>query len=306
MRILLLGGTGFIGRHLISHLLGEGHELLILSRSPRPKLEQERAAVVLGNPMAPGDWQDRVAECHAVINLVGRNIMARWTRSVKQEILESRIKSTQLAAEAMQRSSAPEPVLINASAAGYYPFSETLGTVVYDEAGPAGDHFLARVCAAWEDAAMQAASFGARVVTARFAPVLAAEEGMLQQVLPVFAKGLGGRIGSGRQPFPWVHIRDLVRALDLALTDTTIHGPMNVCSPTLVTNAQFTEAVARAVKRPAVLPVPEFALRLRFGELASMLSKGQAVTPAVLKKRDFPFMYTDIYRTLEEIAGRQA
>jgi uncharacterized protein (TIGR01777 family) len=300
VRIFLLGGTGFIGRHLISHLTRKGHQLIILSRAPRPDLEQDKVTVLVGDPLQAGTWQERAAECQAIINLVGRNIMARWTRTVKNEILESRVQPTNLVVQAIKMSPGDKPVLINANAVGYYPFTETR---VFDETGPPGDHFLARVCVAWQEAAQQASSLGSRVVVARFAPVLAPGEGMLQLLLPLFKKGLGGRVGSGNQAFPWIHIQDVVQALDLALTDHTLEGSLNVCAPQVITNARFTQALARAVNRPAVLPVPEFALRLRFGELADMLSKGQAVVPAVLQKREFPFIYSDIDQAVQEMAG---
>ncbi|MFO7877499.1 MAG: TIGR01777 family oxidoreductase [Desulfovermiculus sp.] len=302
MRIFLLGGTGFIGRHLISHLTRKGHELTILSRAPRPNLEQDKVTVLVGDPLQAGPWQERAAECQAIINLVGRNIMARWTRAVKKEILESRVQPTNLVVQAIKKSSGNKPVLINANAVGYYPFSDTQ---VFDETGPPGEHFLARVCVAWQEAAQQAAPLGSRVVVARFAPVLAPGEGMLKLLLPMFKKGLGGRVGNGNQAFPWIHIQDVVQALDLALTDHTLHGPLNVCAPQIITNTQFTQALAGAVNRPAVLPVPEFALRLRFGELANMLSKGQAVVPAVLQKREFPFIYSDIDQAVQEMVSHK-
>lgn len=302
MRIFLLGGTGFIGRHLISRLTRKGHELTILSRASRPDLEQDQVSVLVGDPLQAGPWQERAAECEAIINLVGRNIMTRWTRTVKKEILESRVQPTNLVTQAIEKSSGDKPVLINANAVGYYPFSETQ---VFDEAGPPGDHFLARVCKAWQEAAQQASSFGSRVVVARFAPVLAPGEGMLQTLLPLFKKGLGGRVGSGNQPFPWVHIQDVIQALDLALTDSTLHGPVNVCAPQVITNAQFTQALSKALNRPAVVPVPEFALRLRFGELADMLTKGQAVMPAVLQKKEFPFIHSDIDQAVQEVVNHE-
>jgi hypothetical protein len=229
---------------------------------------------------------------------VGRNIMDRWTSTVKKEILESRIQATNLVVQGIAQAK-DKPVLVNANATGYYPYSET---EVFDEHSPAGDHFLAQVCLAWQKAAMKAEAYGARVVVTRFAPVLAAEGGMLEQIIPLFKKGLGGRIGRGQQPFPWIHIQDLVRALHLALTDTALHGPVNICAPQVITNAQFTQALAQILKRPAVLPVPELALRLRFGELATTLSKGQAVRPSVLQNQGFPFRYTDIDQALKDIA----
>jgi hypothetical protein len=161
----LLGGTGFIGRHLISHLTRKGHQLIILSRAPRPDLEQDKVTVLVGDPLQAGTWQERAAECQAIINLVGRNIMARWTRTVKNEILESRVQPTNLVVQAIKMSPGDKPVLINANAVGYYPFTDTR---VFDETGPPGDHFLARVCVAWQEAAQQASSLGSRVVVARF------------------------------------------------------------------------------------------------------------------------------------------
>jgi hypothetical protein len=297
MRILLLGGTGFIGRHLITHFRKQGHQVRILSRSARPDLEGSNTSVLVGNPLQSGAWQEEAAECQAVINLVGRGIMDRWTRIVKKEILESRIQATQLVVQAIEQAK-DKPVLVNANATGYYPFSES---EVFDEQSSPGDHFLAQVCLAWQKEAMRAQTHGSRVVVTRFAPVLAAGGGMLEQIIPIFKKGLGGRIGSGQQPFPWIHIQDLVRAVNLAVTDATIHGPVNVCAPEVITNARFTQALAHALKRPAILPVPEFALRLRFGDLAETLTKGQAVCPTVLQDQGFPFEHTDIDQTLKDI-----
>ncbi|MFP4427707.1 MAG: TIGR01777 family oxidoreductase [Desulfovermiculus sp.] len=300
MHIFLLGATGFIGRHLISHLTKKGHALSLLSRSPRPDLEQDKVTVVLGDPLQAGAWQERAAESEAVINLVGRNIMARWTRTVKKEIQDSRVQPTNLVVQAIEKVSGDKPALINANAVGYYPFSDTQ---VFDETGPPGDHFLARVCRAWQEAAQQASASGSRVVVTRFAPVLASGEGILKALLPLFQKGLGGRVGSGNQAFPWVHIQDVVQVLELALTDQTLQGPLNVCAPQVITNAQFTQALSQALNRPAVVPVPEFALRLRFGELADMLTKGQAVMPAVLQKKEFPFIYSDINQAVQDIVS---
>ncbi len=301
MRIFILGGTGFIGGHLISYLLQKGHEPVVLSRS-KSKAEQMPAGAraVQGDPLQPESWQAELSGMDAVLNLTGRNITARWTAQVKKEIYDTRIESTRAVVQALKKESEDKPVLINASAVGYYPDQDQK---LHDESSGPGDNFLAQVCVDWEKEARQAESHGVRVVLTRFAPVLGPEGGLLQSVLPIFRKGLGGRLGSGKQGFAWVHIQDLVRAVEFCLTDSSIQGPVNVCAPEQIDNLAFTKTLARVLGKSAPAPVPGFMLKLTYGELGNMLLHGPWVEPRVLLKRGFEFKFPELEAALRDILG---
>ncbi|MFP4392238.1 MAG: TIGR01777 family oxidoreductase [Desulfohalobiaceae bacterium] len=301
MRIFILGGTGFIGGHLISHLLQKGHEPVVLSRSPKKAGQLPAGArAVQGDPLRFETWKTELANMDALVNLTGRNIMARWNRQVKKEIRESRIESTRAVVQALAEVSEEKPALINASAVGYYPDQDQK---VHDESSGPGDNFLAQVCVDWENQALEAEKHGARVVLTRFAPVLGPEGGLLQSVLPIFRKGLGGRLGSGKQPFAWVHIQDLVRALELCATSQEIQGPVNVCAPQHIDNKAFTKTLAHVLGKSAPAPVPGFMLKLTYGELGGMLLNGPYVEPRVLLQQGFQFRFPELEAALRDILG---
>lgn len=301
MRIFLLGCTGFIGKNLINYLLRQGHEPIILSRS-RDKAQKlpEGSRSVLGDPLHPESWKAELADMDAVVNLTGRNIMARWSREIKKEIYDSRIESTRAVVQALAEVSGQKPALINATAVGYYPDQDQK---VHDESSGPGDNFLARVCQDWESQALQAESHGSRVVLTRFAPVLGQNGGLLQSVLPIFRKGLGGRLGSGKQGFAWVHIQDLVRAVEFCLADSSIQGPVNVSAPQQIDNRAFTKTLARVLGKPAPAPVPGFMLKLTYGELGSMLLNGPWVEPRILLEQGFEFKFPELETALRDILG---
>ncbi len=299
MRIFLMGATGFIGRQLTAYLLESGHEPLVLSRS-REKVASlpQGARTVLGDPVQPSTWKDELADAAAVVNLTGRNIMARWSRQVKQEIYDSRIESTQAVVQALAEVSGEKPALVNASAVGYYPDQDQQ---VHDENSGPGNNFLARVCVDWENTAREAETYGARVVRTRIAPVLGADSPMLKKVLPIFRKGLGGRLGSGRQGFPWIHVQDLVRALEFCISNQDIQGAVNCCAPQIIDNLTFTKTLGTLLGRPAIAPVPGFMIKLAYGELSEMLVHGPKVKPRVLQEHGFEFSFPDIESALRDI-----
>jgi uncharacterized protein (TIGR01777 family) len=300
LTIAVTGASGFVGQALCAFLTSGGHRVRRMVRI-RP-----------GRVMRPGDvrWDPETGEIDvaalagtdAAIHLAGENIGAgRWTAERKRRIRESRVKGTTLLATTLAGLTPLPRVLISASAFGIYG---TKPTGAVDETAPTGDDFLAEVADAWEKSTAPAADAGIRVGLSRFANILDPRGGALAKMLPIYKAGLGGRLGSGEQPFPWVALDDVVGAIHQGLFDRTLVGPFNVVAPESVTNAKFNEALARTLGRPAVAPVPAFALKVAFGELAAALLGGPRVLPARLEQAGFAFGHPTLGHALEEMLGR--
>jgi uncharacterized protein (TIGR01777 family) len=227
-----------------------------------------------------------------VINLAGQNIFSRWNESYKKLIFESRIRSTENVVSALKEGA----LLINVSAIGYYGDK---GDTFVTEDSSSGEDFLAKVCIEWEKAALKAKERGGRVIITRFGIVLG-KGGMLSKILPIFKWGLGGTLGNGRQWFSWIHIKDLVSAI-LFLIKNEKEGIYNLVSPKPVTNKEFTKALGRLLKRPTLLPVPVFALRLLFGELADAITYSVKAYPKNLLEAGFKFEFEEIEKALRDI-----
>lgn len=299
MKIFITGGTGFIGSHLSRLLVENGHEVTLLAR-PSEQVREKHANVwlVVGDSTKPGPWQEDLAKHDAVINMAGASIFARWTRKTKQMIMDSRVLTTRHVVEAMQGSSGPAKTLFSTSAVGFYGFH---GDERLDENSPPGVDFLAGVCRSWEAEALGAKRSGVRVVIGRFGIVVGPGGGAMGQMIPMFRLGLGGRLGSGKQWFSWVHMKDLTRALILLIENPEAAGPANICSPNPITNADLARALGRALNRPAWLPVPRFALKLVLGEFGSMVLEGQRVLPGKLQELGFEFVFPNIDQALADI-----
>lgn len=298
MNFFILGGTGFIGVPLIRFFLKNKHKVTALARSEsRAELLPPGTMVLIGDPLSPGKWQDEAGKSNVIINLVGRNIATRWTKEAKREILETRVLSTRMVAEAISRERAHEITLINADAVGHY--GDT-GDAIITEESPLGKGFLAEVTNAWENETKLAKEKGAKVVVTRFGVVLGKGGGIIGQMLPVFRLGVGGRLGNGKQWFSWIHIHDLCRAM-LFILEKGIIGPVNFCSPNPVTNKELTKTMARILKRPAALPVPSFILKTVIGGAAEIALEGQRVVPRVLERAGFPFDFPTIEEALKDI-----
>lgn len=294
MKILAFGATGFVGEHLVPHLRERGHEVTVAARSGKARVPAG-VKVVKADPTIPGPWQEMVAGHDAVVNLSGSPVATRWTQAAKDLILQSRVLSTRHIVDAL--SGATGKTLLCANAIGFYGDG---GDAVCTEDSPRGNGFLADVTDAWQTEALHAHRFGHRVVIPRISVVLG-RGGALSKMITPFSLGLGGRLGHGRQWFSWIHVQDLVRAMTFALETPAASGPFNACAPEPVTNADFTKALAAALKRPAVLPVPAFALGLAMGEAASMLLSGQRCIPAALNKLGFSFVFPRIEDALADI-----
>jgi uncharacterized protein (TIGR01777 family) len=271
MKITVLGASGFVGSALVAALKQRGNEVRTVSlRDPA------RAAEA-------ADGSD------VVVNLAGAPVIGRWTDERKAEIARSRVDLPHAFLSALERSSARPAAYVSASAVGYYGMSRT---ATFTEASPPGDDFLARVCVAWENEAARARALGMRVAVVRTGVVLGRNGGALGQLLPVFRLGLGGPVASGEQWNSWVHLDDHIGILLLAID--RYDGALNSTSPNPVTNREFTRALAAAVHRPAIFPAPEFALKLVFGEGASVLTEGQRVLPEATLAAGYTFGHPDI------------
>ncbi|NLW82039.1 MAG: TIGR01777 family protein [Desulfovibrionales bacterium] len=294
MKILAFGATGFVGKHLVPHLVDGGHQVTVAARSGKAGFPPA-VRVIKADPMTPGQWQDSVTDYDAVLNLAGTPISTRWTEAGKQSILESRMFSTRNIVDALEKS--PGKTFLCANAVGFYG---DCGDRLCAEDSHRGTGFLAEVAQAWQDEALRASESGHRVVIPRLAVVLG-DGGALGKMVPPFSFGLGGRLGSGKQWFPWVHVQDVVRIMRFLLESPQASGIYNACAPHPVTNAEFTSALGRALHRPAVLPVPAFVLRLALGEAADMLLGGQRCLPQKLQSLGFRFQYLDLDRALAQI-----
>lgn len=295
MRIVIAGGTGLIGRAFTRAFAADGHEVVILTRSAsRPASGETRYINWTPDGTAAGAWVNTLDGAGAVINLTGAGMAdRRWTPARKAELRASRILPTESLVAAVRAVARRPATFIQNSAVGYYGTDD--GTKDVGESAPAGRDFLGQLCVAWEAAALPAVDLGCRLVTLRTGVVLAADGGIIARLRLPFLLFAGGPIASGRQYLPWIHVADLVAMTQWALATPDVRGPLNATSPTPVTNARFVRALARALHRPCLLPIPAFALRLVFGEMAqAMLIEGQRVVPAYALARGFSFAYTDI------------
>jgi len=277
MKIALTGASGFIGRALTERLRKAGHVIQPVS---------------LRGALTP----DALAGCDAVVHLAGEPVAQRWTSDARERIRKSRVEGTHALVEAMR--ARPPQVLISASAVGYYG---SRGDELLTEASPPADDFLGQVAVAWEREAQAAESLGVRVARLRFGMVLGPGGGALARMLTPFRLGVGGRIGDGGQWMSWIHLDDLTALIAFLLKESTVRGAFNAVSPHPVTNSEFTDALARAVHRPAFLPVPVFALKLMFGDMASIILASQRAIPDAAIRAGFTFEYPDIFGSLAQI-----
>jgi uncharacterized protein (TIGR01777 family) len=297
MKIFITGASGFIGSHLTARLLEDGHEVAAVGRSAAasrgapPRYRYFRA-----DPTDPGDWQAAVSEADIIINLAGKSIFGRWTKRIKQEIYDSRVLTTRNVVEALADSN--DALLCSASGIGYYG---NRGEALLTESEPAGADFLAGLGADWEKEAMRAADKGTRVMVMRFGVILSRAGGALEKMIRQFRSFVGGPVGNGRQWVSWMHLQDLIAAVQFAIATPAIRGPVNFCAPEPVRNRELARALARRLGRPAVVPTPAFMLKAVLGEFGNVLLDSQRATPQQLLQSGFRFKYPQLEDALGEI-----
>jgi len=301
MKIVIAGGSGFLGRALSERLVSDGHQVLVLTRrggSGRP-WEGPRSTGTWTPNGAAGDWAPALEGADAVVNLAGASIGdARWTVARKAAILDSRIDATRSLVAAIRWLRHPPSVLVSASAQGYY--GDRAEEELTEDSVPSLD-FLAGVCVRWEAAAREA-SETCRVVTLRTGIVLAADGGALPRMVLPFKLFAGGPFGAGRQFMSWIHLDDWVGIARLALTDERVQGPINLGSPNPVRNREFAAALGRALHRPSLIPAPGFALRLALGEMAQpLLLASTRMVPAAALSSGYRFVHPEVGPALEAL-----
>jgi uncharacterized protein (TIGR01777 family) len=292
-RVLLSGGSGLIGRALLPALKAQGCGVIRLVRGTPSGDEQIHWDPT--QPVSPA----ALSGFDSVIHLAGESVVGRWTVEKKAAIRNSRVQGTRHLALALAQAKSPPRLLISASAIGYY--GDRADEILREESF-SGRGFLAEVCRDWEAASGPASQAGIRTVQMRIGVVLSSSGGALSKMLPPFRMGLGGNLGSGRQWMSWIHIQDLVAAVRQILGDEALQGPINLVAPEPVTNANFTRTLASVLARPALCPVPGFAARLLFGQMAEeVLLASQRVEPAKLLAGGFVFQYSDLRIALESL-----
>ncbi len=301
MKILVTGGTGFVGSALVQALGDRGDEVVVLCRSSSkghalfPAHRFPQVTIVPYSPLESGDWQGVVEGCDGVVNLAGEPIADRWTPSKCQAILDSRALGTRRLVEAIAQASHPPNVLVNASAVGYYG---TSNTATFREDSPPGTDFLARVCQDWEEAAREASAV-TRVVILRIGIVLA-KGGAIAKMLMPFQLFAGGPLGDGQQWFSWIHRQDLINLILQSLDTPSMTGVYNATAPEPVKMATLCNTLGEVLSRPSWLPVPGFALELLLGEAAQVVLEGQQVLPDRALATGFQFAYPQLKPALQQ------
>jgi uncharacterized protein (TIGR01777 family) len=292
MKVLITGGTGFVGSHLVEYLLGKGCNITILTRDK---------AKVAGGVEAISDIDEikPSKKIDVIVNLAGAPISKRWSEKYKQELIDSRVNTTKGIISLIKKLKHKPELLISASAIGYYGSQDD--TPLYENSPPLNE-FTHQLCKKWENEALKAEKIGVRVCITRLGVVLGKNDGALKQMIYPFKLGLGGKIGSGEQYFSWVHIDDVIAAFIFLVENKNQTGIYNVTAPNPVSNTEFTKALGRQLKRLTLFPMPTFVVKLLFGEKGeTLLLNGQRVVPNKLKKAGFRFKYPKINEALGNI-----
>jgi uncharacterized protein (TIGR01777 family) len=297
MKLTVTGASGLIGSRLVRALQARGDEVTVLSRNPGRAARDLGVTALPWEPLRSPAPAAALEGRDAVVHLAGENVAQRWSSKAQEAIRASRDTGTRNLIEGLRGADARPAVLVSSSAVGYYGAG---GDEVLDESHPPGDDFLAGVCVAWEREAERASELGMRVVRIRTGVVLDRRGGALAKMLPPFRAGVGGPVAGGRQYMPWIHADDVVGLYLAAIDGDGWSGPVNASAPEPVTNAEFSRALGRALRRPAVFPVPGAALRLLYGDMAEIVTEGQRAVPRRALEHGYRFAHPDLDEALRD------
>jgi uncharacterized protein (TIGR01777 family) len=304
VRVAVTGATGTIGSAVVRELVARGDEVVALTRDPdraRERLGSGVEAEAWANPSTGPAPAAALSGCDGVVHLLGEPVDQRWSDEAKRRIRDSRVNGTRYLVAGI-RDADPRPrVLVSQSATGWYG---PRGDERLDESEPAAGDFLAQVVQAWEAEARAAEELGLRLVLTRTGVVLSESGGALARMMTPFKLGVGGPVAGGRQFVPWVHMDDVVGAILFALDDDRVSGPVNVTAPEPATNRDLSKALGRVLRRPAIAPVPAFALKLMYGEMSSIVTTGQRAVPAKLTELGYDFSHPELEDALRAATGR--
>lgn len=290
MNIMITGSSGFVGYNLARYFMDAGHNVIGVDSVVNPKIEKNGLFhLIATNTTRPGRWQESVKNADVVINLAGKNIFNRWNKHSKKLMYDSRVMTTRHLVDALSHNK--EIVFISASAVGYYGNRWDL---ILDENDSSGDDFLARLCVDWEAEAVKSKEKGARVIFSRFGVVLGKNGGALSKMIPAYRMFAGGPLGDGMQWFSWIHIKDLIDAIQYIIDHPDMEGPVNFCAPQPVRNTDFSKALAKKLNRPSFLRIPAFMLRIAAGELGDVALYSQRGYPEKLLSFGYQFKYPEI------------
>jgi uncharacterized protein (TIGR01777 family) len=296
MKVTVTGATGRIGSHLVAALVARGDDVVALSRDPDRASEQLGVEALPWDPENEAPPKPSLVGRDAVVHLAGEDVAQRWNKEAKARIVDSREKSTRSLIHAIFDSKPRPPIFVCASASGYYG---ARGDEPVDEAQPPGSDWLASVVMRWEQQA-DTALIGTRLVKVRTGIVLDAAGGALAKMLPPFKAGVGGPIGGGKQYMPWIHLDDIVGIYLAALDSPTFSGPINASAPNPVTNKQFSQALGRALHRPAVAPIPGLTIKAMYGEMAQIVLKGVRMVPGRAAELGYEFKFPELDAALAD------
>ncbi|MGI8845513.1 MAG: TIGR01777 family oxidoreductase [Thermoleophilaceae bacterium] len=306
MKVTVTGATGTLGSEVVAELVRRGDAVTVLSRDAdraRQRLGPDVEALVWADPKTQAPPSEALATQDAVVHLLGEPVAQRWSAEVKREIRESRVLSTRnlvAAIKELDATSRPS-ALISQSATGWYG---PRGDERVDEAEPAADDFLAKVCVEWEAEAVKAEELGLRVARTRTGVVMSEDGGALEKMLPPFKLGVGGPVAGGRQYVPWVHADDVVGSLLHCLDTDFVTGPVNVTAPEPVTNGELSKVLGRVLHRPAIAPVPAAAIKVLYGEMSMIVTTGVRAVPAALLESGYEFRRPDLADALRAATGK--